>query len=81
MYASSPPVFVVIGLFEGPDMAPKERIVYIKHHDWVFWYLWWGIIRLRGIQSIFSLKDCTAFKIYTVLYPFSSLTLSLKLHN
>jgi len=36
---SRAPVFVVIGLFEGPDMAPNERILYIKHHDWVFWCL------------------------------------------
>jgi hypothetical protein len=61
-----PQVFIVIGLFEGPDMAPKERIVYVKHHNWVFWSLWWGIVRLRGLRYIFSLKDCTAFRIYKV---------------
>lgn len=68
-----PPWFIVVGLFEGPDMAPKERIVYIKHKRWVFWNLWWGILRLRGIRSIFSLIDCTAFKIYDVPpAPFST---------
>jgi hypothetical protein len=64
-------VFIVLGLFEGPEMTPKERVVFIKRYRWFFWNVWWGTVRLRGFRSIFSLKDCTAFRIYTVRNPFS----------
>lgn len=50
-------------------MAPKERVVYIKRSRRLFWNLWWGTIRLRGLRSLFSLKDCTAFRIYTARTP------------
>jgi hypothetical protein len=60
------PVFIIIGLFDGPDMAPKELCIVIKHDRWVFWYLWLGAVRLRGLRYIFSLKDCTAFRLYEV---------------
>jgi len=63
---SRPPVFIIIGLFDGPDMMPKERIVYIHRPRWIFWNLWWAIVRLRGLRYLFSLKDCSSFGLYSV---------------
>lgn len=30
------PVFIIIGLFDDPDMAPKELCLFIIHDRWVF---------------------------------------------
>ena len=47
-------------------MAPKELCIFIRHDRGVFWNIWWGVTRLRGLPCIFRLNDCTAFRLYEV---------------
>jgi hypothetical protein len=60
------PPYVVLGIFSGADGIPKERLVSIKDPAWLFWCMFWAILRLRGIGYFLSLKDVKAFSIYKV---------------
>lgn len=58
--------FLVLDIFTRPDSVPKERLLIIKNPKRLFWQMWFNIIRLRGLQYIFSLKDVKQFKLYKV---------------
>ena len=42
------PVFIVIGLFEGPYMVPKGCVVYIERSRRLFWNLRWEQSAFEG---------------------------------
>jgi len=60
------PPYVVLGIFSGADGIPRERMISVKDSSWLFWSIFWAIVRLRGIGYFLSLKDVKAFSIYKV---------------
>jgi hypothetical protein len=63
---SNNPPYVVLGIFSGAYGIPKERMVTVKNPSWLFWHIFWAIVRLRGVGYFLSLKDVKAFSIYKV---------------
>lgn len=61
--------YVVVGLFSRINGVPRERLIEIKKSKRLFFYIWWAIISLRGMDAIFSLKDVRGFAIYKVRSP------------
>lgn len=61
--------YVVMGLFSRVNGVPRERLIEIKTPKRLFFYIWFSIISLRGIDAIFSLKDVRGFAIYQVRDP------------
>ncbi|KAI3317424.1 hypothetical protein HD806DRAFT_515017 [Xylariaceae sp. AK1471] len=60
----APQHFVVIGIFSPLTGIPHERLVVISKPKHLFRDLWWGIMRLRGIEAFVSLKDVKGFAVY-----------------
>jgi hypothetical protein len=58
--------YIVIGIFDGVDRWPKERVIVSKHPSLFLLQIWWGVIRLRGISYVLSLKDVKRFRLYKV---------------
>jgi hypothetical protein len=67
------PPYMVLGIFSGADGIPRERMVTVKQPSLLFWYLFWAILRLRGITWLFSLKDVKGFAVYKVSLSVSGL--------
>jgi hypothetical protein len=61
-----PRYFVVLGVFSKADNLPQDRIIFFTNPKKLFRYLFWAIVRLRGITGLFSLKDVKGFALYTV---------------
>ncbi|KAI1082168.1 hypothetical protein F5B20DRAFT_587827 [Whalleya microplaca] len=59
-----PQHFVVIGIFSLLTGIPLEHLVVISKPNHLFRDLWWGIMRLRGIEALVSLKDAKGFAVY-----------------
>ena len=62
----TPQHFVVIGIFSPLTGIPSERLVTVSKPKHLFRDLWWGIMRLRGIEAFVSLKDVKGFAVYQV---------------
>jgi hypothetical protein len=75
--------YVVIGLFSRVNGVPRERLIKVKEPAYLFRYMSWGIIRLRGVGAFFSLKDVEGFALYKVSYQqaISQVFFVLKLHS
>jgi hypothetical protein len=58
--------YIVIGIFDGVDRWPKERVIVSKHPSFFLLQIWWGVVRLRGISYVLSLKDVKKFRLYKV---------------
>jgi hypothetical protein len=41
-------MFVIIGMFDGRDRVPKQRLVRIGRPSMLFWTIWWNIIWIRS---------------------------------
>ena len=64
--AKVPEAYIVIGIFNGADRWPRERVVRIRHPSLLFWQMWWEIVHLRGVSYFLSLKDAKRFRLYKV---------------
>jgi hypothetical protein len=58
--------YIVIGIFDGVDRWPKERVIVSKHPSLFLLQIWWGVVRLRAISYVLSLKDVKRFRLYKV---------------
>jgi hypothetical protein len=58
--------YIVIGIFDGVDKWPRERVIVSKHPSLFLLQIWWGVVRLRGISYVLSLKDVKRFRLYKV---------------
>ena len=58
--------FVIIGIFNGWDRVPKERIVRIRRPPALFWSIWVHVVWMRGIHYLLSLKGVKEFRVYKV---------------
>jgi len=58
--------YVVIGLFSHVTGIPRERLVIVKKPKHLFRRMRWGIIKLRGIEALLSLRGVKGFAIYEV---------------
>jgi hypothetical protein len=60
--------YVVTGLFSRIDGMPREHMIKVEKPAYLFWYMSWDIIRLRGISAFFSLKGVKGFALYKVSF-------------
>jgi hypothetical protein len=58
--------FIVIGIFSRDTEVPRERLLRVSNPKVFFKELAWSIIKLRGKEALFSLKDVKGFGVYQV---------------
>lgn len=60
--------YIVIGIFDGIERWPKERVILVRHPSLFLFQVWWGMVKLRGVYYVFSLKGVMGFRLYKVLH-------------
>jgi hypothetical protein len=58
--------FIFIGIFSRDTEVPHERLLRVSNPKFFFEELAWSIIKLRGKEAFFSLKDVKGFGVYQV---------------
>lgn len=58
--------YLVIGIFPSHGSVPNEEFIRLKKPNHLFFNLFLAIIKLRGWEFIFSLKDVKEFQLYEV---------------
>jgi len=56
--------YIVIGIFDGIERWPKERVILVRHPSLFLFQVWWGMVKLRGVYYVFSLKGVMGFRLY-----------------
>lgn len=60
-------IYVVVGIFPHGHANPRERVVFVKKPEHLFWGLLWASLRLRGVFGTFlSLRHVKGFRLYKV---------------
>jgi hypothetical protein len=58
--------YIVIGIFDGIERWPKERVILVRHPSLFLFQVWWETVQLRGVYYVFSLKSVMGFRLYKV---------------
>lgn len=58
--------YIILGKFLSDDALVHEAYIPIQKPERLFWELYIGIMKLRGVKCIFSLKDVQRFGLYQV---------------
>ncbi|KAL2074119.1 hypothetical protein VTL71DRAFT_7897 [Oculimacula yallundae] len=71
--------YLVVGILSQVGGVPYERLIRIEKSSGLSRLIWRAVLRLRGTEAIFSLKDVQGFKVYKC--PHHNLDASLSTHK